>query len=115
MSACGETADTYVVGTGRWGQFEVSVESRPSPPRPGNNEVVVIITGERHRPVYDARVSLRAQPDAAWTQAIEDGHVGVYRRAVNFGRGDRAIIQVQLQRGTDQSVLEFPVQLLTPP
>jgi hypothetical protein len=115
LAACGESTDSYLVGKGRWGEYDVSVESRPAPPRRGNNEVVVIITGERHQPVYDALVAVRAQSEAAWTQAIEDGHVGVYRRAVNFGHGDRAVIQVQLKRGAQESELDFPVSLAQQP
>lgn len=112
MAACGESSDSYVVGTGRWNDFDVTVESRPAPPRAGNNEVVVIVTGARRQPVFDALVTLRAQPSEPWVQAIEDGHVGVYRRAVNFGRGQSATIQVQLRHGSDQGTLSFPVAIL---
>jgi hypothetical protein len=112
LCACGESNDSSIVGTGHWGALEVSVESRPSPPRPGVNEVVVIITGERRRPVFDAVVSLRAQAGSPWVQAIEDGHVGVYRRAVNFGAGERALLQVQVRRGAEEQTLEFPVAIL---
>lgn len=111
LSACGSSQDTAQLGTRSWGGFDVAVELRPAPPRPGHNEVVVIITGEHHRPVYDALVSLRADAGHDWVQAIEDGHVGVYRRAVYFGRGSAATLQVRLQRAETQSVLEFPVVL----
>jgi hypothetical protein len=111
LGACGESSDSYVVGTGRWNDFDVTVESRPAPPRQGNNEVVIIVTGERRQPVFDAIVNLRAQPSAPWVQAIEDGHVGVYRRAVNFGQGNGATIEVQLRRGTDETLLSFAVPI----
>jgi hypothetical protein len=111
LAACGQGDDSSVVGSGRWGAYEVSVESRPAPPRTGNNEVVVAVTAERRRPVYDALVFVRAQPDAPWVQAIEDGHVGVYRRAVDFGRGARAVVQVRLRRGDDEATLEFPIEV----
>jgi hypothetical protein len=113
--ACSNSEETSSLGMRRWGQYEVAVETRPSPPREGHNEVVVIISGEHHRPVYDALVSLRTQASAPWVQAIEDGHVGVYRRAVNFGHGANATLQVQLQRGDEQMVLDFPVAIEAQP
>jgi hypothetical protein len=111
LASCSSGEDASQIGVRSWGTYDVAVEVRPSPPRPGHNEVVVIITGEHHRPVYDALVAVRADPDQPWVQAIEDGHVGVYRRAVVFGRGPAASLQVRLQRADAQSVLEFPVSL----
>jgi len=111
LASCSNGQDSSQIGTQKWGSYDVAVEVRPTPPRQGHDEVVVIITGERHRPVYDALVAVRADPQQAWVQAIEDGHVGVYRRAVFFGRGPVASLQVRLQRADTQSVLEFPVTL----
>ncbi len=111
LGGCGAEGDSYVVGAGKWQDFDVTVESRPAPPRPGKNEVVVIVTGARKQPIFDARVSVRAQDAADWVQAIEDGHVGVYRRAVDFGHADRASIEVHLQRGSEEAVLVFPVEI----
>jgi hypothetical protein len=110
LCACSDNGNASNLGTQSWGAIQVSVETRPSPPRHGRNEVVVLVSGDRHRPVYDAVIRLRAQQDA-WVQAIEDGHVGVYRRAVDFGEGDHATLQVQLQRGSEETILEFPVPI----
>jgi hypothetical protein len=111
LAGCGDSRDPAQIGVRPWGSFDVAVEVRPAPPRQGHNEVVVIITGEHHRPVYDALVSVRSDSAQPWVQAIEDGHVGVYRRAVYFGHGPEASLQVRLQRADAQSVLEFPVTL----
>ena len=111
LAGCGADTGNAQIGAQRWGDLDVAVEVRPSPPRAGHNEVVVIVSGEHHRPVYDALVYLRAQADLPWVQAIEDGHVGVYRRAVFFAGAGDAAVQVRLQRGRDESVLVFPVRL----
>jgi len=111
LAACNSSQDASQIGVRQWGTFDVAVEVRPAPPRRGHNEVVVIITGEHHRPVYDALVAVRADPEQPWVQAIEDGHVGVYRRAVLFSHGPAASLQVRVQRADAQSVLEFPVTL----
>lgn len=111
--ALGGCSDDFArIGSAPWGAYEVAVEIRPSPPRTGRDEVVVILSGEHHRPVYDALVSVRARADQEWVQAIEDGHVGVYRRAVDFGNRPAATLEVLLQRGGEQTVVSFPVALI---
>jgi hypothetical protein len=110
LGACGgEPSET--LGTRMWGSIEVAVQTRPFPPLAGNDEVVVIVSGEHHRPVYDAIVSLRTQPLAPWVQAIQDGHLGVYRRAVRFSPDPGGGLEVQLRRGEEQTVIVFPVAI----
>ncbi len=111
LLACSDGGQTTSLGSQSWGSIDIAVEVRPSPPREGHNEVVVLVSAERQRPVYDALVWVRAQPSAPWVQAIEDGHVGVYRRAVNFGRGPDATLEVQIRHHDAETVVRFPVQL----
>lgn len=119
LAACGNGPDPAQIGSRQWEGYDVAVEVRPAPPRAGHNEVVVIISGAHHRPIYDALVAVRATADQPWVQAIQDGHVGVYRRAVYFARGRdatlQAQVQVQLQRGDAHGELAFPVTLAAAP
>jgi len=115
LAACGQADQAGTIGTRQWGPYEVTVETRPSPPRVGQNEVVIVIAGEHREPVYDALVTVRAQTSSPWIQAIEDGHVGVYRRAVRFGSGAQNVLQVQLKRGEDSTILEFPIVVQAQP
>jgi len=115
VGACGSGEQSGSIGTQQWGTFDVTVETRPWPPRVGQNEVVVIIAGEHHQPIYDAVVTMRAQVSSTWIQAIEDGHVGVYRRAVKFGPSGPSSLQIQLRRGEDTALLEFPVTVQAQP
>ena len=46
-----------------------------------------------------------------WVQAIQDGFIGVYRRAVDIGDGETVKLQVRLQQGKEQKVLLFPLKL----
>ncbi|HET8668334.1 MAG TPA: hypothetical protein VFM10_10170 [Terriglobales bacterium] len=94
-----------------WQNMEVRVESRPSPPRIGMNEFLVMVTDRRGHPGYDLIVSLRTSDQDAWKQAIEDGQVGVYRRAVEVGPGARSVLQVQIKGRDAESVLLFPLKL----
>jgi len=115
VCACSDGESVANLGSARWGDIDVAVESRPWPPHAGNNEVVVIVSGAHHKPVYDALVQLRtlSATGAAseWVQAIQDGHVGVYRRAVAFAPTPQQTLQVQLHRGQSQGLVEFAVAL----
>ena len=117
LAGCGAGPDTYVVGTRQIGSMTVIIDSRPSPPRAGHNELVVSVTeGDLHRPVYDAKVDVRALAGAPWIQAIEDGHVGVYRRAVDFGPGGETLIDVDIDRQGHHDEISLPIHVTpTPP
>ena len=95
----------------KWQGMEVRVESRPSPPSTGMNEFLVMATGERGRPVYDLIVSLRTDDKDEWKQAIQDGQVGVYRRAADVEPGTRSVLQVQIKRNGTESILRFPLKV----
>lgn len=109
LVACGgdRVADTQPQ---KWQDAEVRVESRPSPPRPGVNEFLVIVTGERG-PIHNVMVSVRTDDQDQWVQAIQDGEVGVYRRAAKVAPGTRSVLQVQMKRNGVEGVLRFPLKL----
>lgn len=94
----------------KWQDAEVRVESRPSPPRPGVNEFLVIVTGKRG-PVHDIMVSVRTDDQDQWIQAIQDGEVGVYRRAAKVAPGTRSVLQVQMKHNGVEGILRFPLNL----
>ncbi len=94
-----------------WKGMDVSIETHPNPPLAGMSEIVVIVTGARGRPIQDLTVSLRGKDSTQWVQAIQDGLIGVYRRAIDIGDGESIVLQVRLQQGTDEQVLLFPLKL----
>ncbi|MDR2195789.1 MAG: hypothetical protein LBE50_04200 [Gallionellaceae bacterium] len=112
LSACGGSNQNSVPPQ-QWQDTDIRVETRPSPPQRGMNEVLVLATGERGRPNYDLLVSLRTDDGDDWKQAIQDGQVGVYRRAVEFAPGARSVLQVQVSKrgGGEASVLRFPMNV----
>ncbi len=93
----------------QWSGLDVALESRPSPPRAGMNEFLVTVTDQHGRPGFDLVVSLRANDTEPWTQAIEDGQMGVYRRAVKIDPAKDRALQVQLQGRNATGVLSFPL------
>lgn len=93
--------------------MDVRIETHPNPPLAGMSEIVVIVTGPHGRPAGDLIVSLRGHDSAPWTQAIQDGFIGVYRRAVDIGDKAEAVVQVRIQEGSEQKILLYPVKLAT--
>jgi hypothetical protein len=110
LSACGgeQAADSPPQ---QWQNMEVRVESRPSPPRPGMNEFLVLVTNAHGRVDSDLIVSLRTSDQDPWKQAMQDGLMGVYRRAVEVAQGSRSVLQVQIKYNGKESELRFPLNV----
>lgn len=92
----------------QWGDITVVAESRPSPPRVGMNEFLIIATAAGGKPAWDMVVMLRPEADESWRQAIQDGESGVYRKALPLVAGPQSV-HVKLTRNGDETMLEFPV------
>jgi hypothetical protein len=110
LSACGEGADADIP-VQKWQNLIVQVETRPSPPETGMDEILVVVTDGRGRPGNHLVVSLRSSDQDRWVQAIEDGGLGVYRRAVALDPGERSVLQVQLKTQKAESILRFPLKV----
>ena len=91
-----------------WQDLDIVVETRPVQVRTGMNEFLLIATTARGLPGDDMVVSLRSSVGDDWLQTIQDGHSGVYRRAINVV-AEQQSVQVQLIRGDARTVLEFPL------
>jgi hypothetical protein len=111
LAGCGDGSESYAIPVQHWKDADIRVEIHPNPPLAGMSEVVVIITGVRGRPIPDFSVSIRGNYSAKWVQTIQDGMIGVYRRAVDIGEGDVTLLQVRLKLGDDQKVLLYPLKL----
>jgi hypothetical protein len=108
LSACGGN-NALDIPAQKWQDVEIRVETRPSPPSAGMNEFLVMVTGARGLPVYDLLVLLRTNDQDEWKQAIQDGQVGVYRRAAAVGPGARSVLQVQIKRNGSENIFLFPL------
>ncbi len=109
LSACSEPDPRYQIPTQIWNGVVVEIQVRPIPIRPGMNEIMVLTTLERGKPVPNLLVSLRAEKDAAWQQAIQDGHSGVHRRALILPGTPSLYVQLRKKRSKEVAVLEFPL------
>jgi hypothetical protein len=111
LAACSDGSEQLSIPSQHWKEADVRIETHPNPPLAGMSEIVVIVTGPRGRPIQDLMVSLRGNDSMQWVQAIQDGHIGVYRRAIDIGDGESVALQVRLQQGMDEKVLLFPLKL----
>lgn len=93
----------------KWENLDVWIESRPPKIEPGMIEFLVIINRDGRKVASDVLVYLQIGEDGRWVQAIQDGHVGVYRRAMRVVDPNRDILNVQLKRGEQETVMHFPL------
>lgn len=94
-----------------WKDMEVRVETRPSPPHAGMTEFLVMLTSRTGRPGDDYMVSVRTSDQDAWKWAVQDGRMGIFRRAAELAPGERSVLQIQLKHKGEESVLRFPFNL----
>jgi hypothetical protein len=111
LVACSDGSASDPIPVQHWKDADVRVETHPNPPLAGMSEIVIIITGPRGRPLPDFSVAIRGKDTSPWVQAIQDGMIGVYRRAVDIGEGESTVLQVRLQYGTEKKILLYPLKL----
>ena len=93
-----------------WGDVEVIVETRPEIATVGMNEFLVMVTRKPRKPMFDMLVSIRMTESDPWRQAIQDGHVGVYRRSLQVTDPATQGVLVRLEHGDNKVELRFPLR-----
>ena len=110
LGACDEPVPVMPAQT--WNGIRVEIETRPPQLGVGMNEFLIMATREKHHevPAHDLIVSLAINDDGHWEQAIQDGFVGVYRRALRVSDPAQDVLLVRLERGKDTGLLRFPLK-----
>ena len=93
-----------------WRDLLVHVEIRSYGPVSGMKELLVFVNRNGSQPAWDCRVELRTSDADPWVQAIEDGRVGVYRRAAKVDAREHSVLQVWIHAEGNETVLRFPLQ-----
>ncbi len=97
LTSCGGGHDDYLPPEQVWNGWHVRVEVRPEPLRQGMNEFLVIISDAHGvRPMKGMLVKIRT-PVSRWIQAMPDGAVGVYRRALPVRDAANAVLYVRIR------------------
>ena len=89
-----------------WNDVIFKIETHPYPVRVGHNEIWLKATKTDGYPASTLIVWLRANESKQWVQSVQDGHIGVFRRAVEVAENDTHLF-VKLKRGQDETILEF--------
>jgi hypothetical protein len=110
LALCGCSGDTQDSPTENWRDLQVHVESRSYSPIPGMRELLVFVNRDRVLPAWDCRVDLRTSDADPWKQAIEDGHVGVYRRAAKVDEREHSVLQIWIRAEGSETVLRIPLR-----
>ncbi|NOZ54378.1 MAG: hypothetical protein GXP08_14810 [Gammaproteobacteria bacterium] len=96
LIGCGR-GNAYILVPQHWKNVEFLVEIRPGAPRVGMNEFVVVATGNDRVPGYQYVISIQIEGGKRWAQMIQDGHSGVYRRALAVRDPANDILQVKVK------------------
>lgn len=93
-----------------WKGWVINVEARPWPVRQGMNEFLVLISDRNgHRPRENFLVHIRTKA-SDWIQAIPDGTIGVYRRALPVKDMEQPVLFVRLKKGDEVGELRFSLK-----
>lgn len=110
LTAC-SGGDAWDPAAQQWQDLSVRIETRPSPVREGMNEFLVIASRQQHGFTSDLVVYIRTE-HSDWVQAIPDGALGVYRRALPIQDTRHDHLYVRLERHGKTGELTFA---LAPP
>lgn len=111
LVACG--GPTPVLPPQTWEGIRIEVETRPERLEKGMNEFLILASKEikgRNIPVHDLIISLAMNGTGQWQQAIQDGHVGAYRRALRVSDPASDVLLVRIDRGDQTGILRFPLK-----
>ena len=97
--------------TQTWENMRIQIETRPSRLEKGMNEFLVVASkGEgKGIPAHDLIVSLAINDADHWEQAIQDGFVGVYRRAMFVSDPVNDVLLVRIEHDKREGILRFPL------
>jgi hypothetical protein len=110
LSAC--EGPTPVMPEQTWEGTSIDVETRPPRLEKGMNEFLIIASKDvkgRSIPVHDLIISLAINDTGQWQQAIQDGHVGAYRRAMRVTDPATDVLLVRIEQGNRSGILRFPL------
>jgi len=97
LAGCGHEKDAYLPPEQVWNGWHVRVEVRPEPLRQGMNEFLIMISDAHGvRPMKGMLVKIRTSI-SKWIQAMPDGAVGVYRRALPVREAANAVLYVRIR------------------
>jgi hypothetical protein len=99
--------NTWAPPAQKWQDLSVRIETRPTVIRPGMNEFLVIANRQQRGFTSDLMVDVKTERSGGWKQAMPDGALGVYRKALPVSDIQNEHLFVRLQRGGVHGELVF--------
>ena len=108
----------------KWNEYTFRLESRPPIIEKGMMEFLTLSDFEGNLRGCDLIVYYRMGPTGRWVQAIQDGHTGVYRRAMKVSDPETDVLYVHIKKNQTlkekeekaerkEVVLQFPLNYST--
>jgi len=89
-----------------WQDITIRIETQPSPIRRGMNEFILIANHQQRGFVNDLLVEVHTN-GSGWKQAMPDGALGVFRRALPVGDVQQDHLYVRLTRRGQHGDMKF--------
>jgi len=106
FAACSADDQAWTAPPQQWQNMSIRIETRPTVIREGMNEFLVIANRQQHGFTSDLMVDVRTEY-SDWKQAIPDGALGVYRRALPVKDAQHDHLYVRLVRKGQQREMMF--------
>ena len=97
----------------KWGEYTFRLEARPPIITKGMIELLLISNFKEKLRGWDLVVYYRIGPTGKWVQAIQDGHTGVYRRAMRINDPETDVLYVHVKKKDKEVVFEYPLNYST--
>ncbi|MDQ6963489.1 MAG: hypothetical protein Q9M13_01065 [Mariprofundales bacterium] len=111
--SCGEEGAGWSAPPQQWQGIGFRIETRPTEVSNGMNEFLVIASRQQHGFINDLVVHIRTT-HSRWKQAIPDGALGVFRRALPVKDRYHDQLFVRIERNGHEGLLRFDL-MPTPP
>jgi len=106
LAACAPAEPVWTPAAQQWQDVTINIETQPSPIRLGMNEFL-LITGHQQRGFGDGLLLMVRTENSKWEQAIPDGALGVFRRALPVNDIQHDHLYVRLSRHHQHGEMTF--------
>lgn len=106
LAACSSDAPGWSAPEQQWNDLSIRIETRPTVIQPGMNEFLVIANRQQRGFTSDLMVDVRTE-NSSWKQAMPDGALGVFRRALPVKDVHNDHLYVRMVRDGEQHEMVF--------
>jgi len=105
-TSCSGGDSSWISAPQNWKDVSISIETEPAPVRQGMNEFILIANHQQRGFINDLLVMVRTE-SSDWEQAMPDGALGVFRRALPVQDIQHDHLYVRLTRRGEHGEMTF--------